>query len=187
MFGWEGSGAMRTARRFALIAALVAGVGFAAPHAALAQNTDDAHALCAQGGGEDPGAGAGGGNPNVAVDTQGSGLENALALAGGGGSGTDDGAGPGGGLAGGGLAGSDDGGGAGGCGPEETAPPVQVVLRQPNRRLPTTGTAADRFGFGGTALVLAGGALLVARRRSHRKSELATSDLVWDAFGESSA
>lgn len=171
--------------RLALVGIVAAAAGFALPYTALAQNTDDAHALCAQGGGEDPGAGAGGGNPNAAVDTQGSGLGNALALAGGGGSGTDDGAGPGGGGAGGGLAGSDDGGGAGGCGPEETAPPVQAVLRQPSRRLPTTGTAADRFGFGGTALVLTGGALLVARWRSHRKSELATSDLVWDAFGRS--
>lgn len=171
---------MRTAKRFALIAALVAGVGFVAPHAALAQNTDDAHALCAQGGGEDPGAGAGGGNPDGVGVVQGSGLENALALAGGGGSGTDDGAGPGGGGAGGGLAGSDDGGGAGGCGPEET-PAVHVVLR--TQRLPTTGTAADRIGFGGSALVLAGGALLIARRRANRKNEIATTDLVWDAFG----
>src|SRR5437870_717159 len=123
--------AMKHLLRLGLIGIVAAAGSFALPHAALAQNTDDAHAFCAQGGGEDPGAGAGGAIvPPGSTDV----------FNGAGQSGTDDGAGPGGGGAGGGLAGSDDGGGAGGCAPEETpAPvPVQVVLR--TRHLPTTGS-----------------------------------------------
>jgi hypothetical protein len=51
---------MKSAIRIAFIATFVAGLSFAVPHAVFAQNTDDAHALCAQGGGDSSSSGAGG-------------------------------------------------------------------------------------------------------------------------------
>jgi hypothetical protein len=171
---------MRRVTRFAFVAALVAGATFGVPHVALAQNTDDAHALCAQGGGPNDGSGAGGGGDgsNLGAGAGGG--------AGGGASGSSDAGGAGGGGGGGGLGGSETaGGGAGGCGPEETPTPVVIVTRTVTRRLPITGSAADRFGFGGSALLLAGGSLLIASRRAHRKGQAAATGLVWDAFGGS--
>src|SRR5438552_2290700 len=103
--------AMRSAVRFGVIGAFVVGASFVAPHAVLAQ-TDEAHQLCAQGGGDFDNAGAGG--AVVPSNPDNSGNETAAF---GNGQGGGDG-GQGGGGAGGGLGGADGGGGAGGCGPD---------------------------------------------------------------------
>src|ERR1051325_6060073 len=92
---------VRPVVRLGLIAALATGFGFAAPHMAMAQgNTDDAHALCAQGGEEDGLAGAGGsGFNNFNPDDP----RNETAAFGNGQGGSDDAGGQGGGGPGGGL------------------------------------------------------------------------------------
>src|SRR5947209_3764092 len=119
---------LRPVVRLGLASALVLGFGFAIPHAALAQgNTDDAHALCAQGGEQDGLAGAGGsGFNNFNPDDP----ANETAAFGNGQGGGDDTGGNGGGGPGGGLGGAEGvGGGAGGCGADvvPTAPPIVCV------------------------------------------------------------
>jgi LPXTG-motif cell wall-anchored protein len=169
-----------------MVAALVAGASFAAPHAVLAQNTDDAHSLCAQGGGDNAGAGAGGagfpanGNPDNPA--------NETAAFGNGQGGGDNAGGAGGGGGFGGLGGAEGvGGGAGGCGPDVTTPvvvqpPVIVTRVVVERRLPTTGSAADKVGVMGAGLLLIGGSVLAATRRVNRKDQVTPEGLVWDAF-----
>jgi hypothetical protein len=174
---------VKVATRLALSCVLVAGISLSVSHVALAQNTDDAHALCAQGGGPDPGSGAGGSTVNASNPDN---PANENAVFGGGQSGTD--GGNGGGGSGGGLGGSSDGGGAGGCGPDvPDRTPSPVIVVEHVRRLPTTGTAADRFGLGGAGLLLAGGLFVAGSRRVSRKARSASADLVWDAFGRRSA
>jgi hypothetical protein len=177
----QGSVMNKPALRLGVVAALVAGVAFFAPHAALAQNTDDAHSFCAQGGGDDLGSGAGGGIvPSNADDPA-----NETAAFGNGAAGGEDAGGNGGGGAGGGLGGAEgDGGGAGGCGPDipDRVPPV-IIRRVVGRRLPTTGSAADRVGVMGAGLLLVGGSVLAATRRVNRKEQVTPEGLVWDAFG----
>jgi len=180
---------LRPVVRLGLASALAVGFGFAIPHLALAQgNTDDAHALCAQGGEEDGLAGAGQGafgttNPDNPA--------NETAAFGNGEGGSDDAGGAGGGGGGGGLGGAEgEGGGAGGCGRDvvETPPPVCVrncfpIIR--TRNLPHTGGPAEQVAFMGGGLLLAGAAFVGAHRRVHRKDQLAADGLVWDAFGRS--
>jgi len=172
--------------RLAVLGALVVGTSFGLSHVAHAQgNTDDAHALCAQGGGSDGEGGAGA--PNLGdggAAGAGAGNEAGLAAIGNGLPGEPGQGGAGGGGAGGGLGGSiDEGGGAGGCLPVEETPAPVVIQQQVVRRLPVTGSSADRFGFAGAAFVLAGGALVVARRRMIGKQQPVAEGLVWDAFG----
>ena len=174
--------------RLSLAGAFAVGVSFVVPHHALAQgNTDDAHALCAQGGEEDGLGGAGGsGFNNFNPDDP----RNETASFGNGQGGGDDAGGNGGGGAGGGLGGAEgEGGGAGGCGNDVVpTPPPPVCLRNcfpviRTRNLPHTGGPAEPVAFMGGGLLLAGAAFVGAHRRVHRKDQVAADGLVWDAFG----
>jgi len=182
-------GLLRPVVRLGLASALAVGFGFAIPHVALAQgNTDDAHALCAQGGQEDGLAGAGGsGFNNFNPDNP----ANETAAFGNGQGGSDTTGGNGGGGPGGGLGGAEGvGGGAGGCGADVVPTPtpivcvtncVPIIIR--TRNLPHTGGPAEQVAFMGGGLMLAGAAFVGAHRRVNRREQVAADGLVWDAFG----
>jgi len=207
---------MTPAIRLTFIAAFIAGMSFAASHTAYAQNTDDAHALCAQGGGDASFSGAGG--PNVGgVDSSSAAadLGSASSLgdsqaadadpesgasggAGGGGGGDGGGAGSGNDSAFQHAGGSDNaaeagGGGAGaGLGGSDLGGGAGGCGPEgPNevvivRRLPVTGSNSGHVGFMGGAFVLLGAFLVATTRRLRRRATMAPDGLVWDAFGTSS-
>ncbi len=203
---------MTRAIRLSFVAVFVVGVSVAASHAAFAQNTDDAHALCAQGGGDASFSGAGGPNLGGVDNSSAADLGSASSLgdsqaadgdpqsgasggAGGGGGGDGGGSGSGndaafqhaGGSdnaaeAGGGGAGAGLGGSDNGGGAGGCGP------EGPNevvvvRRLPVTGSSSDHVGFMGGAFVLLGAFLVVGTRRLRRRATMAPDGLVWDAFG----
>ena len=180
---------LRPAARLGLVAALATGFGFVVPHVAMAQgNTDDAHALCAQGGEQDGLGGAGGSGFNTFTPDN---PANETASFGNGQGGGDNTGGAGGGGPGGGLGGAEGvGGGAGGCGNDVVPTPtpfvcvtncIPVIIR--TRNLPHTGGPAEQVAFMGGALMLAGAAFVGAHRRVHRKDQIAADGMVWDAFG----
>lgn len=179
---------MKPRLRFALVAALIAGSYAITAGPALAQNTDEAHARCAQGGGQKLFSGAGEPNergvylsptvrgfdtiPHAPNNDSGHGDSGGATGEGGGvghqaiaralgGGGRDSVAGAGGGGGEGGLGGSLEGGGAGGCS-ESLAPP---------RRLPATGGGPSSVGIMGGSFVAFGGVLLVATRYFGRRFE----------------
>ena len=173
---------MRPGVRLAVLAISVVGLAIV-PRVAFAQGvTDDAHALCAQGGANGGPGGVGGNDGGTTSDASDNGQP---------GNGAQGGAGGGGVM--GGLGGNTDvGGGAGGCIPEETPVPTlvpirvirQVVVPVEVRRLPTTGSSANHVAaMGGGMLALGGlfvaGAWMAYRRRVGESP----ADLVWDAFG----
>jgi LPXTG-motif cell wall-anchored protein len=195
--------------RLMLMGVMVAGATLGVAHAGLAQTTDDAHALCAQGGAapaaDSPGSAVRsqlaqnlpvdfGGNADLQAAAQAALAGNAnLDPGGGGGAGdaNDNGvmAGAGGNGGGAGLEGSDQGGGAGGCGPEETfVPVIRRVVEQPvfvQRALPTTGTSAtSTLALMGGAFAIVGASLVAAARRG-RRGHVVPEGLVWDVFGDS--
>jgi hypothetical protein len=185
----EGEGVVRKALRLALIAGVVLTAGFAVPHSAHAQgNTDDAHELCAQGGGEDD-SGTGGSGGSLDLNELDNMSDSELAAIGNGTAGSDDEGGHGGGGAGGGLGGAEGvGGGAGGCARDVSdRVPHRRIIERPivrrTRNLPITGGAAENVAYMGGAFVLAGGALLTANRRRARLEQAASEGFVWDAFG----
>jgi hypothetical protein len=202
---------MTSALRFAFVATFVAGISFAVPHVASAQNVDEAHALCAQGGGDSSLSGAGG--PNLA-DGDSAARAAALASADGSGDGQqaevdpDSGASGGAGGAGGGDGGgsgagdvpavthagdtpsSDNaagaggigsGGGLGGSAAGGGAGGCGAEGQAVVRRLPVTGSNSDRVACMGGAFVACGVALVLARRRLSRRAAGA-DDFVWDVF-----
>jgi hypothetical protein len=190
----------------------VAGMTFAATHSALAQNTDDAHALCAQGGGDSPLSGAGGPNLNDVGDSAG-GAASSLGSADSLGdsqaadadpeSGSSGGAGGAGGGAGGGSGSGNDsafshapsndnaagsgefgsGAGLGGSDAGGGAGGCGPDIGEPVRRLPVTGGSSDRVGFMGAGFIVLGVTLVATRRRLGRRGASAPDGLVWDAFG----
>jgi hypothetical protein len=204
---------MTSAIRITFIAIFVAGMSFAATHAAIAQNTDDAHALCAQGGGDSSSSGAGGpnfggvdgsdpggdaanlGSSDSLGDSQGADVDpesGASGGAGGGGGGDGGGSGSGndssfshaaGNDAGPGQGGSGAGLGGGDAGGGAGGCGPDIPDVIPVRRLPITGGPSDRVGFMGAGFVLFGGLLAATRRRLGRRGASTPDGLVWDAFG----
>jgi hypothetical protein len=193
--------------RIALTVVFGVALGFVAPRGALAQNTDDAHVLCAQGGGRESFSGAGGPNDSgIASADQGGGVTGSVdsaadpgsgASGGDGGSGggaSADGGSGGGSLsslahgpttsgnsadAGGGGAGAGLGGSDAGGGAGGCGPDIADVVH----RLPVTGSNSGHVGYMGAGFVLLGAFLAASSRLWIRRVATAPDGLVWDAFG----
>jgi hypothetical protein len=185
---------MKPPIRFAFIAVFGAALSFIAPRVALAQNTDEAHARCAQGGG--PAFFSGAGEPNVGgIGSADHGGNHAFTVSSedpeSGASGGDGGSGGGsssdGGSGGGSLsafahaaANSENAAGAGGEGASGglggSSAGGGAGGCGPDtapHRLPATGSSIDHVGFMGTGFVLLGGLLVAATQLWPRRRAIA--------------
>jgi hypothetical protein len=180
---------MRPSLRLTLIAALAAGFALTFSHGAVAQNTDEAHAQCAQGGGQATFSGAGEPNergvvvpptvrgfdtiPHAPNNDSGDGSSGGAGGGGGGDEGGVGGAAIARALGGGGrdsVAGSGGGGAEGGLGGTLLGGGAGGCDRlAAPRRLPVTGSGAVSVGIMGASFVAVGGALLLATRYRGRR------------------